>query len=724
MSRVARVPVVMQMETAECGAASLAMVLAHFGRWLPLERLRVDCGVSRDGATALNIVKAARAHGLLAKGYRGETNLLADLPMPAILHWNFAHFVVLCGFQGPRAVINDPARGRVKITREELDRSFTGIALRLEKGPDFRAEGHPPSVLQFARRRLAGTLMPFVLVALLSVLAAGAGVFQPLFSRLLLDQILSGAAREWLTAFTGAFLLLVLFQVAVGATQALLWYRIKGRFAIAASAAFMWHLLRLPMEFFGQRYPGDLMQRLALNQSIAAALFDRLAPLLVQLGLMGFYLTMMVEYSPWLTAIAVVSVALNTLVAQGVARYQRDLSRATQASGANLAATTLAGMSMVEVIKASGAEAGFFARWAGAHARRHNADVRLARAWIYLGGLPGLLQQIAGAVVLIGGVHLVLRGQFTAGMVLAFQGFLAAFLMPVNQIVGLGQGLIAMRTDMERVDDVLNYRTEPMAGADAAVAGGKLGGRLELRQLSYGYSRLAEPLIRGFSLQVQPGSVVAVVGPSGSGKSTLAKLVAGLYEPWEGQVLYDGRPRLAIDERTFHGSVAMVDQDVTLFEGTVASNIRLWDASVEDFSVILAARDAEIHAAVVARPGGFDHPLAENGANFSGGERQRLEIARALAQEPTLLVLDEATSALDAATEARVMQNIRALGITVLLIAHRLSTVRDCDQIVVLDRGQTVEQGTHAELLAHGGVYARLVSTDAPPAAPLTPTAT
>jgi NHLM bacteriocin system ABC transporter peptidase/ATP-binding protein len=655
-------------------------------------------------------------YGLKACSYRLEPEKLRELPLPVIIHWNFSHFVVLCGFRRNRAVLNDPARGRVEVTHAEFDKAFTGIVLRFDKGPTFQPEGRPPSVVGFAMRRLRGTLTAFTLLVLTGMLVAVAGMVNPLFSRVFLDNILAGKTPEWLIPFVAGFALVVLSQFAVGVTQAIYWLRIQGRFAISANAEFMWHVLRLPMEFFAVRFAGDIMSRQGLNQSIATSLFRQLSPVLINVGLLTFYLVVMLDLSVLLAAVGVAAVLLSVAVARGVARRQVNLSRVVQAGAGNLAGATMTGIHLIEDIKAGGAEAGFFEHWAGHFALQHNAQVRLTRSSLYLGALPGFLQQMAGIVILVIGVRMVLDGDFTVGMVFAFQGLLSSFLAPVNQLVAVGQSFISTRTEMERVEDVMKYRTDPNApplqDSETASETRKLSGALEIRNITFGYSRLAEPLIKDFSLSVKRGSSVAIVGASGSGKSTLAKLITGLYPIWSGDITFDDKPRGEIDSHTFRSSVAMVDQDITLFEDTVANNIRLWDTSIEDFAVILAARDADMHGAIVSRPDGFNHPVRENGKNFSGGERQRLEIARVLAQEPTLIVLDEATSALDTATEARVMRNIRDLGATCILIAHRLSTIRDCDEIVVLDRGRVAERGTHQELCERAGLYARLVRTD------------
>lgn len=715
MAKIAKVPVIMQMEALECGAASLCMILAYYGKWLPLEQVRSDCGVSRDGSSAKNVLKAARAYGMKAAGYRMEPSALRNIVLPAIVHWNFNHFVVLSGFKKNKVVLNDPARGIVEVPMEEFDRAFTGIVLQFEKTENFKPEGKPKSVLEFAKKRLKGTLVPFIFVVLTGILTAAAGMVMPMFSRIFMDNILSGKNPEWLLPFIGAMGITLLFQFTVAVIEAVYWLKIEGRFAITANAEFMWHVLRLPVEFFSQRYAGDILSRQGSNQQIAGTLIRGLAPIFMNICLLVFYLAVMVNYSIPLTIIGIAAAILNIAAMRITSKKQLNLSRTAETSGGKLSGTTMSGIEMIETIKASGAENGFFERWAGYYAKQHNSNAAIEKYMQYFGSIPSLLQQIANIAILMSGVYLILDGVFTIGMLLAFQGFLSSFLSPVNQLIGVGQSFITMRTSMERVEDVMNYRTdsvenEKLTSNDDQLE--KLLGQIEIRDLTFGYNKLSEPLIKDFSISVKPGSAVAFVGGSGSGKSTLAKLITGLYKPWDGEILFDGKKREEISEYTFKSSVAMVDQDITLFEDTISNNIRMWDTSIEDFAVILAARDADIHDTIVSRPDGYNHVIKEGGKNFSGGQKQRFEIARVLAQEPTIIILDEATSALDAKTEEQVMKNIRNIGATCIVIAHRLSTIRDCDEIVVLDKGLVVERGTHEELYAMNGKYAQLVCSE------------
>ena len=712
----AKVPVVMQMEALECGAACLTMVMAYYGKWVPLEQVRLDCGVSRDGSSAKNILLAARNYGFAVQGYRCEPETLREqIAFPCIIHWNFNHFVVLDGFRGKHALLNDPARGEVKVTLEEFDRSFTGVCLELTPGPDFAPGGKRKSTAAFARRRLTGAGGAVAFVALSTAIGSLFGILNPVFSRFFLDRLLTGENRELLTPFLVLLLVLGCAQIAAAWVQAVYSMKINGKLAIVGSSTYMWKVLSLPMAFFSQRMAGDLLQRKETNAAIAGTLVNTFGPLVLNTAMMVFYLAVMLRYSVPLTVVGLVTILINLLVSRLISRKLVNLTRVQMRDGGKLAAATVSGIQMVETIKSSGAEAGFFRKWAGYQAAVNTAAVRFARLNQYLGLIPVLVSALANAVVLILGVWLAMEGSFTLGMILSFQGFLSAFLAPAMTLVSAGQTIQEMRTEMERVEDVMAYPAdqrlsdEPLSG-DTDYS--KLKGNVELRHVTFGYSPLAEPLIRDFSLSMKTGSRVAFVGASGCGKSTLSKLISGLYKPWSGEILFDGRPLEEIDRSVFTGSVAVVDQDIVLFEDTIANNIKMWDESIEDFEMILAARDAQIYDDIMAREGGFYGRLTEGGRDLSGGQRQRLEIARVLAQDPSVIIMDEATSALDAKTEYELVRAVKDRGITCIVIAHRLSTIRDCDEIIVLDKGNVVERGTHDELYARGGVYAGLIASD------------
>ncbi|MBQ7473287.1 MAG: NHLP family bacteriocin export ABC transporter peptidase/permease/ATPase subunit [Oscillospiraceae bacterium] len=712
----AKVPVVMQMETLECGAASLAMVMAYYGKWVPLEQVRLDCGVSRDGSNAKNVLVAARSYGFEAQGFRCEVSALKkDMSYPCIIHWNFNHFVVLDGFKGEWAYLNDPARGEVRVSMEEFDKAFTGICLQITPGPDFQPGGKPKSTLAFARKRLTGAGVAVAFVMLSSVIGYLFGIINPIFSRFFMDRLLTGENRELLMPFLTLMALMAAAQVVIAWIQAVYELKINGKMALVGSSTFMWKVLRMPLEFFTQRMAGDILQRQGTNASIASTLVNTFAPLLLNTIMMFFYLIVMLRYSVMLTLVGIVTIILNLLMSQLISAKRVNITRVQMRDSGKLVAATVSGIQMVETIKASGAENGYFQKWSGYQASVNAQSVKYAKLNQYLGLIPGLLTTLADAAVLILGVWLSMQGSFTLGKVLLFQGFLSSFMAPATTLISAGQMIQEMRTEMERVEDVMEYPTDSAFAElpleeDADYS--KLSGQIDIKDVSFGYSRLGKPLIQNFSMSMKPGSRVAFVGTSGCGKSTLSKLISGLYQPWSGEILFDGKPISEIDRSVFTGSVAVVDQEIVLFEDTIANNIKMWDESIEDFEMILAARDAQIYDDIMAREGGFYSRLTEGGKDLSGGQRQRIEIARVLAQDPSIIIMDEATSALDAKTEYELVKAVKDRGITCIVIAHRLSTIRDCDEIIVLDKGVVVERGTHDELYAKGGFYTELISSD------------
>lgn len=710
----AKAPVVMQMEALECGAASLTMILAYYGKWVPLEQVRADCGVSRDGSNAKNVLKAARSYGLTAKGYRYEPeDLKKNGKFPCIVHWNFNHFLVLNGFKGNKAYLNDPAKGNYSVSMETFDKSFTGICLMFEPGEDFQPGGKPKSMLAFAKKRLVGAGAAVAFVILTTVIASLIGIIQPAFSRIFLDRLLTGENPDWLYPFLGALVLMAVVQLILAWIQAVWAVRINGKMSVTGSATFMWKVLRMPMEFFSQRMAGDIQQREGSNANIASSLVNTFAPLVLDTVMMVFYLVVMLRYSWILTLVGIGSILVNMIVARLISKKRVNITRVQMRDAGKLAGASVAGIEMIETIKASGAENGYFEKWAGYQASVNTQKVKFSRLNQYLGLVPSFVSGLSNTAVLIIGVWLTMQGQFTVGMIMAFQGFLESFLSPAEKLISAGQTLQEMRTEMERVEDVMEYPTDvEFSDMREDAEYDKLSGCVELKNVTFGYSRLAAPLIENFSLTLKPGSRVAFVGPSGCGKSTLSKLISGLYKPWSGEILFDGKPISAIDRSVFTGSLAVVDQDIILFEDTIANNIKMWDSSIEDFEMIMAARDAKLHEDIMQREGGYQYKITEGGKDFSGGQRQRMEIARVLAQDPTIIIMDEATSALDAKTEYEVVNSIKDRGITCIVVAHRLSTVRDCDEIIVMDNGKVVERGTHEQLYALGGAYTKLVSND------------
>lgn len=706
---------IMQMEALECGAACLGMILAYFGKWIPLEQVRSDCGVSRDGSNAKNVALAGEHYGLKMEAFRYEPGSIREKgSFPCIIHWNFNHFVVLNGFRGNKAIINDPARGTVSVSQTEFDRAFTGVTMMFTPGEGFEPQGKPKSVLEFAKKRLLGSGPAVVFVVLTTIITAIFGVISPIFSRIFMDRLITKQEPEWVLPFLIFLFVFSAVQIIVSWIQTVTSLRINGKMTVVGKSTFLWQILRLPMGFFSQRMAGDISSRMNSNAAIAGTLVNTVAPLVINSAMMIFYLTIMLRYSILLSVVGIATVSLNMLVSHIISAKRVNITRVQVRDSGKLASATVSGIEMIETIKSSGAENGYFEKWAGYQASVNKATVSYTRLNSFLGIIPAILSALANTAVLIIGVALVFNGEFTIGMITAFQGFLMSFMSPAGQLIEAGQTIQEMRTDMERVEDVMEYpRDVELTSEDVTDKEyGKLTGKIELKNVTFGYSKLAAPLIEDFSMTILPGQRVAFVGGSGCGKSTLVNLISGLYKPWSGQILFDGIPIEEIDRNTFTGSVEVVDQDIIIFEDTIKNNIKMWDSSIEDFEMILAARDAQMHEVILEREGGYDYKLLEGGKDLSGGQRQRLEISRVLAADPTIIILDEATSALDAKTEYDVVNSIRQRGISCIVVAHRLSTIRDCDEIIVMDKGKVIERGRHEELFSANGLYTQLVSNE------------
>jgi ATP-binding cassette subfamily C protein len=715
------------MEALECGAAALGIVLAHYGKWVPLEDLRAACGVSRDGSRAANVLRAARSYGLEGKGMRLEPVDLDDLQLPVIAFWNFNHFVVINGTSKAGVGLQDPAVGSRTVTWEEFDTSFTGVALVLSPGNAFVRDGEPPSAARGLKRRLVGGYPALVLCLLAGIGLLVPGLLVPAAVRIFVDQYLGAGDRHWLWVLVAAMAGAAVVQIAFTWLQQLVLLRLSTKLSLSMSTRFFAHLLRLPVAFFTQRYAGQVVNRIQLNDQVASLLSSQLSATLLSAFTALFYVTLMVIYDWQLTIITLALASGTVMVGTWGRKTQREAYSRIVTAGGTVLGTTRSGLANIEAIKASSEESSFFSRWSGQQANVLNTGQDLSLTLSTTGAAPAMLTAITSVAVIGVGAWQVIGGHLSLGTLTAFQVLVAGFMGPLGQLTGFAQTVRQAAANLVSLDDVLDYPADsdldlPVSwsgdgrsgdgrsdGADATHRPLALSGALELREVVFGYSPLEPPLIEGFSLRVEPGQRVALVGATASGKSTVARLAAGLERPWAGTVLVDGSDRRRLPRASLAATLSHVDQDIRLFEGSIADNITLWDPTITEEAMVRAASDAAIHDDVVRRPGGYARAMLEAGSDWSGGQRQRLEIARALATDPAILILDEATAALDALVEVEIDQRLRARGCSCLIVAHRLSTIRDCDEIVVLDKGQPVERGRHEDLLARDGRYAALV---------------
>ncbi len=708
-----KTPTVLQMENVECGAASLAMILAHYRRYVPLEELRVVCGISRDGSKASNVVKAARHYGLTAKGLQTNPEALASVPLPAIVFWEFRHFVVLEGqttrWGRPVVHVNDPAEGRRVLPAAEFDEGFTGVVLTMEPGPDFRPGGRRPGLLAGLAPRLRGIRGLLVLSTIASLLLMLLGITMPAFTRAFIDSVLLGGDSSILVPF------FTMMAAIVAATFGITWlrqsYLVQARLASStlSSSRFMRHLLRLPVGFFTQRSPADITHRMRSNDHVAEILSRDLSTAVIDALVVLLYAGLLWSYNAKLTVIGVAIALLNVVALRAVVRVRASGVKKLARDEANLLSVSYNGLQLIETMKATGGENEYFRKWAGHQAKALSGQQMLGAPSAMLSVVaPTLAALNSAAILLIGGLQAV-QGAISIGLLVAFQTLMTSFSRPITQLTGLAGSVQDFGVEVLRLRDVENYPAEDLDRVPEPERAGRLDGRVVFDEVTFGYNPLGTALLDRFSFSVGPGEQVALVGGSGSGKSTATRLISGLYRPWSGQVLIDGVPREEIPRSVLAASVAFVDQEIFLFEGTVRDNVTLWDPSVPDEAVIAALKDAAVYDVVSARRGGLNSGIAEDGRNFSGGQRQRLEIARALVRNPGVLVLDEATSALDAETELVITENVRRRGCACIVIAHRLSTIRDSDEIIVLDQGKVVERGTHSVLAGAGGPYAALI---------------
>lgn len=706
----AKTPTVFQMESAECGAASLSMILRYFGKHVPLEKMRIECGVSRDGSNAGNILRAAKRYGLEAHGYRKDLEGLLKLPVPCIIHWNFNHFVVWEGTKGQYCYINDPAEGRRRLLIDDIDACFTGVVIIFKKGPDFVPSGNRDRFSSYIFRNLAGQKEPIAALILTGIFLIIPGLLIPVFSQVFIDGILVERNYNWFAGLLAVMIFTMLFRSILTWYRGILLLRLQNKLTLTSAHRFLTHFFRLPISFFAQRYAGDLSQRMDNNIDVHVFLTSEVAETVLNIFSALFYLVLLCIYSPMLTAVGLLIVAVNLSLMWLGSRSIRDMSLKLEQDEGRMNGNLFAGIAMSDSLKATGTESEYAGRLHGFYAKCIDIEQRLGKKQEALNAIPEVSGEITTVVIMIMGGLLVINGKITEGMLVAFNGLLTSFLEPINALAGFTTKLQKAKADARRVEDIMRYEESPVFCDNGSNSlKNKLQGNVSVNGVSFGYSSLAEPLIVDFGFELSCGSSVAIVGESGSGKSTVSKLISGLYRPWSGEIRFDGILQDSIPGEVISGSVSIVSQDITFFAGNIRDNLTMWSEYISEEDMIRAAKDACIHDVITSRPGDYDCRVTENGENFSGGQRQRLEIARALATNPSIIILDEATSALDPVVEKQIMDNIKRRGCTCIIVAHRLSTIRDCNEILVMDKGRIVERGTHEELLKMDGHYKRLI---------------
>ena len=721
-----KVPTIFQMEATECGAACLSMVFSYHKNWLPLEQLRVECHITHGGASAATLLSVARSHGFQAKGIQTSLARLKNSRFPLILFWDYIHYVVLEGVSGDKYYVNDPAEGRKTFHEEEFKKKFTGICLLFEPGENFKPNNQtPPSNLKVLWPYISKNIPEYIYLCLTAGLLVAFGLYLPFFIKNLFDNVIQDPAAH---SFNHPILLptclVLLMSLGFNILQKVVLARLEMKINFMEARQIVSHTLKLPLMFFKQRYPGDLSQRLSSIESLS--LLIGFAPVMVILSLVSLtvYGIAMFFYSQFMATIvcgfAVVYLFTFSRLSK---KLTEESNKMGNESGVSYGWSANA-IKVIDTIKSNGSSAFLFERCIGYVNKVIRAYNQVLNRSNLIGLLPITILTLFTAFIFSYGGWAFHQGQMALGDILAFQMLSLNFLQPISTIITSGSQLATSRANFDRINDILHHqpdtfyqnphteKKDQIRKKINAQAERTLSGAIELRNVTFGYDRKKEPMIEGLSLTIRPKERIVFLGKSGSGKSTLAQLICGLMEPWSGDILFDGEKISLIPPDILAQSISYVNQDVALFDGTIRDNLSFWNPNFIEQDMMSALNIACIDKQINERPNRLDTLVLSGGSNFSGGERQRLELARALTNSPSILILDEATSALDPIIEAEIESRLRREGYTCIVIAHRLSTVRNADQLIVLDKGHIVEQGRHEELIAKEGYYNQLLSNE------------
>jgi len=712
-------PLVMQMHMTECGAACLSSILAYFGCWVPLNELRNLCGVNRDGSTAAGLARAAKLYGLECSGHSVNAKHVFDMSLPQILFWEWKHFLILEGFDERRVFLNDPAMGRRVLSIEEFEAGFSGVTLVFKLTPDFQPGGDPPGLFQRLPRWFQDVGGPISYILTNALMMALLVLIAPITVGFFVDHVLTGT-EQWGLLAAGILVVVAILVYSLASIKEQCIKRLSARMSILIGNYILTKLFRLPAEYFQNRLTGDLTNRIMSIDKIAKGACRNFIGLLVEITMSLVFLVVLFYFDVILGLVVLALLVLCGIATHVVERMRHDANIVLQREQNVLIGEGILMLQQADNLRMTSTDDTFFARWSGHQARELKARQHFAEFGYINSATPGLFMILSHAAVLAVGANQVIAGQMTLGSMTVIYILAGMLFASIGRLPELADGWQAISLGLQQLEDITEseedprFRNDDSKDSTTATLNGRLrlSGHLELRGITFGYDRGRKPLIKNFDLVIKPGQRIAVIGKSGSGKSTLASLVSGNYQSWSGEILFDGLARENIPLQVMVRSLSMVNQEPVLFSATIRENITLWNYAVPDNILVQAARDACIHDQILSREDGYETLVDEGGGNFSGGECQRLEIARALAGNPSILILDEATSALDSSTENEIDNAIRRRGMSCLVIAHRLSTIRDCDEIVVLDKGIVVQRGDHEQLMSEmDGLYRQLVQS-------------
>ncbi|KTD10662.1 hypothetical protein Lgra_1628 [Legionella gratiana] len=707
--RRAKTPVILQMEATECGSTALAIIMAYYGKFVTSEEIRSVCSVSRDGTTAINIVRAARHYGMNAHGYNLDIDELNQVEVPFIVFWEFNHFLIVEGYNQQKVYLNDPAKGSRIVDWDEFEEGYTGVVLEIEPGETFIRSGQPePGTFHLLWQRVGHNQIALLFISLITLFLILPKAAIPLFTKIFIDELLTNHQTSLILPIFLGIGTATLIEILLIWLQRQSLIRLKIKLEMINTMSFLWHLLHIPMRYFQQRSTGDIIDRQQVNEHVSATLAEDVPDALVHCIEILAYSTIILILSWPIGIIVILLIVANIIILINTKRYLINLSRRFAQEQGKLYGIEMNGLQIIETIRVGALEDHFFNRWLGHYTGLLQSEQRITWCKMLINLFPQSIGFCITLIILCLGAYLTMIGQITVGTIIALQALAGLTLGPLNQLIGFINTINEIRGDLVRLNDVMDTKIDSHFEVEDTFKSDFLQKKsdtiLQIQTLSYSYSPLDPPIINELSLSVFAGQRVALVGASGSGKSTLAQLICGLFHANTGQILINNYPLAHLSRQALSQFIAYVDQNAFFFQGSLRDNLTFWNPHIPDQEIYPLLRLVNLEEEIRSR-GGLEMSITEGGSNLSGGQCQRLEIVRALLRKPQLLILDEATAALDLHTESIIYQNFIALNCTLFIIAHRLHAIRNCDQILVLHNGCIAEQGTHTELMELKGIY-------------------